>query len=106
MGKLMGAGALLLIALLMVVGFLRSDVDASAPATFVAVLIGILLPAGGGVALLASYFGSGRRTRERREQLRRQTIEAEILRLAGQHGGKLAVVNKISSEEWRYPQDS
>jgi hypothetical protein len=96
LGKLWGGGALLLIALLMVVGFLRSDVDVSAPATLIAVLIGVVLPAGGGVALLASHFGAGRRIDQRREQLRRQTIEAEILRLAAQRHGKLTVVEVVT----------
>jgi hypothetical protein len=96
LGKLLGGSGLLLIALLMLVGFLRSDVSASAPATLVAVLIGVVLPAGGGVALLASHFGAGRRIGERREQLRRQTLESEILRLAGQRGGKLTMVEVVT----------
>jgi hypothetical protein len=94
--KLLSGGALLMIALLMVVGFLRADVDAAAPATLVAVLIAIVLPAAGGVALLASHFGAGRRIHERREQLRRQTLEAEILRLAAQRDGRLTVVEVVT----------
>jgi hypothetical protein len=94
--KLLGGSALLVIALLMVVGFLRADVDVSAAATLVAALIGILLPAGAGMALLASHFGAGRRVAHRREQLRRQTIDAEILRLAAQRGGKLTVVEVVT----------
>ena len=45
MGRWFGGVGLLLLALFMLVGFLRADVDASAPATLVAVLIGVGLPA-------------------------------------------------------------
>lgn len=92
MGKLWGGGALLLVSLFMVMGFLGADVDPSAPATVVALLIAAGLPAAGGAWLLARHFGAGRRIEERREGLRRDTLEAEVLRMAGQHEGRLTVV--------------
>ncbi|HEX7089523.1 MAG TPA: hypothetical protein VF192_05265 [Longimicrobiales bacterium] len=95
MGRWFGGGGLLLLALFMLVGFLRADVDASAPATLVAVLIGVGLPAFGGVALIARP-GARRRLARRREELRRQTLEAEVLRLAGRHGGRLTVVEVVT----------
>ena len=88
---------LLLVALFMLVGFFNGDVDASAPATLVAVLIAIGIPAAAGAALLARHFRSGRGIDERRAQLRRQTLEAEILRLAGEHGGKLTAVEVMTA---------
>ena len=96
MGNLLGGSALLLVALFMIVGFLGADIDVSAPATLLAALVGIGLPAAGGVALLARHFGAGRRRESRREQLRRQTVDAEILRLAAQRGGKLTVVEVVT----------
>lgn len=95
MGRWFGGGGLLLLALFMLVGFLRADVDASAPATLIAVLIGVGLPAAGGVALIARP-GARRRLEQRREELRRQTLEAEVLRLAARHGGRLTVVEVVT----------
>lgn len=92
MGKLGGGVALVAVALFMVAGFLRADVDPSAPATLVALLIAAGLPAAGGSWLLARHFGAGRRIASRREQLRRDTLEAEILKMAERHGGRLTAV--------------
>lgn len=96
MGKPIGGVGLVLVALFMLLGFFRSDVDASAPATLVAVLIAVALPAGGGVALLASHFGAGRRVARRRHELRLRTLEAEVLRLAAKHDGRLTVVEVVT----------
>ena len=92
MWKLVGSAMLLLLSLFMLVGFLQSDAPRTAPATLAALLITVALPAAGGVALAFSYFGGGGRLSRRREELRQQTIESEILRLAGQHAGKLTAV--------------
>ena len=92
MGKLVGGIALLTLALLMVVGFLRSGADPFALRTLFALFIAAGLPAAGGGWLLARHFGVGRRIEHRREALRRDTLEAEILRMAGRHGGRLTAV--------------
>ena len=97
MATLIGGILLILTSLFMVTGFLRADVDPSAPATFVAMLIAVVLPAAGGVALLARHFGAGKRLAARRDILRRQTMDAEILRLAAEHGGKLTVVDVVTA---------
>lgn len=96
MGKLIGGGALLLVALLMLVGFLRADVDPSAPATILALLIGVVVPAGAGVALIRARLRAGGAASQRREQLVRETLAAEVLRLAGQHDGRLTVVEVVT----------
>ena len=80
------------VALLMVVGFLRADVNPAALSTMVALLIGAGLPAAGGGWLLARHFGIGRGIDRRREQLRRDTLEAETLKMAERHGGRLTAV--------------
>ena len=92
MGTLAGGVALVGVALFMVAGFLRAAVDPLAPATLVALLIAAGLPAAGGSWLLARHFGVGRRIEARREELRRDTLEAEILKMAERHGGKLTAV--------------
>ena len=95
MGKLWGGGALLALALFMVAGFLRSGADPFALTTLFALLIAIGLPAVGGSLLLARHFGVGRRIGRRREELRRDTLEAEILRMAARHEGRLTVVEGV-----------
>lgn len=97
MGRIAGAVALLLLSLFMLFGFLRSGAAIGAPATIFALLLTVGLPAAGGIALLAGRVRGRNRLGARREQLRRQTIDAEILRLAEQHAGKLTVVEVVSA---------
>lgn len=92
MGRLIGGIALLALALFMVVGFLLSGADPFALRTLFALFIAAGLPAAGGGLLLAHRFGAGRRIARRREDLRRDTLEAEILKMAGRHGGRLTAV--------------
>jgi len=95
-GRLVVGGLLVQLSLFLLVGFFRSDAALAAPATHVALLITVVLPAAGGLALVAGHVrGRGRRV-GRREELRRQTIESEILRLAEQRGGRLTAVEVAS----------
>lgn len=105
MGRLVGAGLLLLLSVLMFVGFLGSTAAIAAPATIAALLITVGLPAAAGVALAASHFRQGGRLARRRDTLRQQTIESEILRLAAQHRGRLTAV-EVSSEMAISPEDA
>jgi hypothetical protein len=89
MNRTTGAIALFVLAGLMLVGFVRSDATLAAPATIVALLLTTVAPAIGGVALLRG--GDTKRSR-RLDQLRDQTIDAEILRLAVSEGGRLTAV--------------
>ena len=84
-----GGAALLALAAFMLLGFLRSDASMTSLTTIAALIVAVGIPAAGGVALIRGV-GGGRRARVAR--LRDQTIEAEILRLAIQHGGKLTAV--------------
>ena len=88
-GRRWGGIALLAIAAFMFLGFLNSSASLGSPTAIVALLLTVGLPAGAGVALLRGIGGA--RT-ARVERLRQQTIEAEILRLAMQHAGKLTAV--------------
>lgn len=96
MGRIMGGSALLLLAAFMAIGFMGADVDASAPATLAAVLVVVVLPAVAGLTLLVRRPGSAR-AHARRDALRRETIESEVLRLAAQHGARLTVVEVVSA---------
>lgn len=91
MGRLIGGAGLLLLALFMLFGFLRSSAALSSPATIVALLVTVGLPAVGGVALLRGRLGGP--SRARLDRLRQQTLEAEVLRLAVQHRGRLTAVD-------------
>ena len=84
--------ALLAIAAFMGLGFARSDASLAAPATLGALLIAVVLPAVAGLALLTGRLEWGAGSRSRREELRANTIEAEILRMATQQQGKLTAV--------------
>lgn len=83
---------LLLIALFMTIGFLKARPDAGTAAVLLTVLIAIVLPAAGGLYLWWTTFADRAALAERRERLRRQTLEAELLKLARRRGGKLMVV--------------
>jgi hypothetical protein len=95
-GKLVGSAVLLLLSLFMFLGFLGSSASLGAPTTIAALLITVALPAVAGVALASGHFRARGRFARRREELRQQTIESEILRLAGQHGGRLTAVEVAS----------
>lgn len=95
MVRLLGV-ALLALSLFMLLGFLRSGADAGAPATIAALLVTVALPAAGGIALLTAPFRRGARLSQRRESLRQQTYESEILRLAAQRQGRLTAVELVT----------
>lgn len=95
MGRKLGGAALLLVAALMLLGFARSSAGLGSPTAIFALLLTVALPAAGGVALLRG--STGRNSAARMAQLRRQTIDAEILRLAMQHQGRLTAVEVASA---------
>jgi hypothetical protein len=94
--RLVGSGLLILLALFMFIGFLQSDAAVGVPAKIAALLITVGLPAAAGVALASTHFRARGRFARRREELRQQTIESEILRLAEQRGGRLTAVEVAS----------
>src|SRR5687768_5803481 len=90
--KLIGAGVLGAVALFMLIGFLNANLDASRSAIGAAFFLTIILPAIGAIALARSHFDARSRVSGHKAALRRQTAEAEVLRLAGARGGKLMAV--------------
>lgn len=91
MAKVLGGIALIAVASFMLLGFFNAS-PVSAPAAIATLLFTVGLPGAAGVALLHSYVSGRRDLVNRREQLRRQTQEAEILKLAQERLGKLTVV--------------
>ena len=92
MSRLIGSALLLLLSLFMLVGFLGSSASLAAPATLAALVITVGLPLVGAGVLASGHFRGRGRIAHRREELRRQTIESEILRLAARHSGRLTAV--------------
>ena len=90
--KLIGAVLLALLALFMLFGLLGTDRALTSPPVVGAFLITVVLPAAGAVLLARGHFAEKSRLTGRKAELRRNTIDAEILRLAGQHAGRLTAV--------------
>ncbi len=95
MGRKIAGVVLLIVAAVMLLGFARSSATLASPTALFALLLTVGLPAMGGVALLRGSFGG--RSNARMQQLRQQTIEAEILRLAMQKQGRLTAVEVTSA---------
>ena len=103
MGRTVGGVALLALALFMLYGFFRSSATLSSAAGLVALVIGVVLPAIGGIALLRGRLGGPSRARV--DALRRKTLEAETLRLAVAHGGRLTAL-ELSVELALTPEEA
>lgn len=95
MGKLLGGGGLLFLALFMLLGFLNAAPKTSGAVTAFTFLIAVVLPATGSAALFYSHCKQRGAFNHRKERLRQQTLEAEILKLAARKGGKLTVVEVV-----------
>ncbi len=78
----------------MLLGF--AQVGSVTAASLIALILGAGIPAAVGIALLAGRLGGDRSLTRAKVQLRRQTIEAEVLRLAGQREGNITVVEVVS----------
>ena len=91
MAKVFGGTALIAVSLFMLLGFFNAT-PVSTGAAIATLLFTVGLPAAAGAALLRAHFAAGRGLSRRREELRRQTQEAEILKLAVEQHGKLTVL--------------
>ena len=79
----------------MLLGFLSADALPAVPAA-IAFIVAVLLPAAAGLTLIARERGKLGSRSARRDQLRRQTVESELLRLAASRGGRLTVVEVVT----------
>lgn len=93
MGRIAG-WLLLALAAFMFVGYLGADV--SGPAAIAALIIAVALPAAGGIALIRGGSVGGKLT-ARREELRRDTLQSEMMRLAVQHQGRITIVEAVAA---------
>src|SRR5688572_14498480 len=96
MGRLWAGIGLIVLSVFMLLGFVRADLGGSAAVNALSFFIAVVLPAVGGAALLRGHFGAARTLAARRDQLRQQTLDSEVLRLAAKRGGKLTVVEVVS----------
>jgi hypothetical protein len=87
--------ALIAVSLFMLLGFFRADLPDSTMVMLLTLLVAVGIPGAAGGALLYQHFGGGKKLSASREQLRRQTLEAELLRMAGEHDGRLTVVEVV-----------
>ncbi|HET7462015.1 MAG TPA: hypothetical protein VFJ82_12235 [Longimicrobium sp.] len=105
MNKLIAAAGLALLALFMLAGFFNSTLSLSAPAALAALVITVGLPAAGAVLLARGHFADRSRLVGRKAALRGQVIDAEILRLAAAHQGRLTAVEVAAALTMR-PEDA
>lgn len=101
--------ALYALGLFLFIGFLGSDAPFTT-ATLIALLLGVGLPVGIATRMLLNKGGEQRRLQKQGE-LRSRTVEAEVLRIAKTHNGKLTIVEIVSelaitSEEAQTAVDS
>ena len=97
MGKLWGAVALLGLSLFMLLGFMGVARDGVGFAELMAFGIVVLLPLGFGIKLLRDHFGRDKRVDANKADMRNRTLNAEVLKLAGSHGGKLTIVEVVTA---------
>jgi len=95
MWKVIVGSLLIVISLFMLLGFMGAELEVGFAAEALTFALLVLLPGLGGAALIYSHFHRGKKLAQRQEKLRRQTLEAELLRLAAAHGGKLTVAEVV-----------
>jgi hypothetical protein len=81
----------------MALGVAASDVDLLSLEGLLGMLIAVGLPGGVGAWLLFERFRTDPSAATRRERLRAETIESEVVRLAGEKDGKLTVIEVVSA---------
>ncbi len=83
------------VSLFMLLGFLNADLSGSALVSALTLLVAVGIPGAAGGTLLYQHFAQGKKLSGSRDQLKRQTQESELLRLAGEHSGRLTVVEVV-----------
>ncbi len=92
MKRLFGAGLLAALALFMLLGYLGSDVVKGTPVAYVTLAFMVGLPALFSGLLVLGHVRDRVERDARREELRQQTVESEILKLAIANKGRLTAV--------------
>lgn len=102
--KVLGGALLIGVALFMAIGFAVSDATRTLGTTIATLLIAVGIPAGAGLALIQSHYRGRRLLTADRAELRLQTWESELVKLAAERGGKLTVVEAVAATGLRAPQ--
>jgi hypothetical protein len=102
--QLIVGGILVVVSLIMLLGYFNADLSGSAGSAVMALVIAVGIPGVAGVALLTRHFKRVGGYADRRAQLKRQTQEAELLRMAGEHGGRLTVVEVVRELAMAQPE--
>jgi hypothetical protein len=97
MTKLYGGLLLLGLSLFMLVGFVKAGADGITTAEAIAFLICVVLPGFAGIKYLRDHFGRDQRIEANKADLRQRTLAAEVLKLAGSHGGKLTIIEVVQA---------
>jgi hypothetical protein len=97
MKRVIGGSALIGLSLFMLLGFTQAKLPPSPIVKLLTFGIAVALPMGTGVGLLYSQFQPKQNyLKTRRKELQARTIQAEILKLAIVHNGKLTAVEVIA----------
>ncbi len=102
--KVLGGALLIGVAVFMAIGFAVSSATRSLGTTIATLLIAVGIPAGAGLALIQSHYRNRRMLTADRAELRLQTWESELVKLAAERGGKLTVVEAVAATGLRAPQ--
>ncbi|MDH5805638.1 MAG: hypothetical protein OEZ54_10720 [Gemmatimonadota bacterium] len=86
---------LIALSLFMMLGYFSSEVEATLAVRLMTLVVAVGVPGAAGGLLLKAHFGEGKRLAGGKDLLKRQTQEAEMLRIAADHEGKLAVVDVV-----------
>jgi hypothetical protein len=94
-GSYIGGAFLLFLSAFMLLGFSRTSSLPPVSAA-IAFIVTVVVPGVSGALLIARARRGGNLLSSRRDKLRQQTVESELLRLAGERGGRLTVVEVIA----------
>jgi hypothetical protein len=98
MKRVIGGSALIGLSLFMLLGFTRAKLPPSHVTKLLTFGIAVVLPMGTGAGLLYSHFKPNQTyLKTRRKELQARTIQAEIVKLAIAHKGKLTAVEVIAA---------
>ena len=95
MKKLVAAGFLIAVSLFMLLGFLLADTPMTLPVAILSFGVAVGIPAAAGGGLVYLHLKERKAGGENQDRLRRQTWEAEVVRLAGRKSGRLTVVEVV-----------
>ncbi len=96
MMKIVGGAALLFLSLFMLLGFFNASKEMSFLASALTFLILVIFPGVAGAALLFSRFKATGIAKRRAERLRRQTQQAEVLRVAEKRRGAVTIATVVA----------